>query len=136
MIDTSNQLKALRKERKLTIQAVCEGTGIAIRTYQNYEYGKREISAEALYKLADFYGVTTDFILGREPVAEEPDALFEEIEALPSEAQDVIIELLHLLSDRARARKAESGVQQNRHTNEATIRELMEATDDEAKNGA
>lgn len=65
MIDSSAILKSIRKERNLTIQAVSEGTGIAVRTYQNYEYGKREISADALCKLADFYDVSTDYLLGR-----------------------------------------------------------------------
>lgn len=79
MLDISSKLKNLRKSRNYTIQAVAEGIGIAVRTYQNYEYGQREISAEALFKLADFYGVTTDYLLGRE--TGEPEA----IERLASE---------------------------------------------------
>lgn len=47
------------------MQTISNQTGIAFRTYQNYEYGNREISVEALCKLADFYGVTTDYLLGR-----------------------------------------------------------------------
>ncbi|MGN1119865.1 MAG: helix-turn-helix domain-containing protein [Oscillospiraceae bacterium] len=65
MLDISEVLKNLRKERGYTIQTVANGVGIAVRTYQNYEYGQREVSAEVLYKLADFYGVTTDYLLGR-----------------------------------------------------------------------
>lgn len=72
MIDISKRLKAIRKSRNLTIQAVANGIGIAVRTYQNYEYGVREISVEALYKLADFYGVSTDCLLGRE---DAPDGI-------------------------------------------------------------
>lgn len=75
MIDNSEQLKRIRKERGLTIQAVCDGADIPIRTYQNYEYGKREISAEVLYKLAKFYGVTTDYLLGLEPPPPPADAM-------------------------------------------------------------
>lgn len=74
MIDNSEQLKKIRKENSLTIQAVSNGSGIPIRTYQNYEYGKREISAEALCKLSDFYGVSVDYLLGREK-PKEPDVL-------------------------------------------------------------
>lgn len=73
MIDSSDVLKKLRKKHNLTIQAVSDGTSIPIRTYQNYEYGKREISAEALFKLADFYHVTTDYLLGRDTT--EPDTV-------------------------------------------------------------
>lgn len=66
MIDVSSRLKELRKKHGYTIQAVCDGTNIPIRTYQNYEYGKREISAEAIVKLCSFYNVTTDYLLGRD----------------------------------------------------------------------
>lgn len=73
MLDISKQLKTIRKSRGYTIQAVASGVGIAIRTYQNYEYGQREISAETLFNLADFYGVTTDYLLGRD--TGEPEAI-------------------------------------------------------------
>lgn len=73
MLDVSEKLKNLRKERGYTIQAVANEIGIAVRTYQNYEYGQREISAETLFKLADFYGVTTDYLLGRD--TDEPETL-------------------------------------------------------------
>ena len=73
MLDISDKLKTLRKSHNYTIQAVSDGIGIAVRTYQNYEYGQREISSEALFKLADFYGVTTDYLLGRD--TGEPDAI-------------------------------------------------------------
>lgn len=65
MLDISEVLKNLRKDHGYTIQTVANGVGIAVRTYQNYEYGQREVSAEVLYKLAEFYGVTTDYLLGR-----------------------------------------------------------------------
>lgn len=72
MLDISEKLKTLRKNHNYTIQAVADGIGIAVRTYQNYEYGQREISSEALFKLADFYHVTTDYLLGRETGEPEP----------------------------------------------------------------
>ena len=66
MINISSTLKRIRKDRGYTIQTVANSIGIASRTYQNYEYGQREISTETLYKLANFYNVTTDYLLGRE----------------------------------------------------------------------
>ena len=68
-----NKLKEIRKSRNLTIKEVVEGTGIPMRTYQNYEYCEREIGATALSKLADFYHVTTDYLLGRD--TGEPNTL-------------------------------------------------------------
>lgn len=71
MKEKSNNLKSIRKERGLTVKEVVDGTGIPMRTYQNYEYMEREIGAGALGKLADFYGVTTDYLLGRESASDD-----------------------------------------------------------------
>ncbi len=59
------RLKELRKEANLTQKAVGEILGVSQRTYSNYEVGDRDMSPEILVKLADFYGVTVDYILGR-----------------------------------------------------------------------
>ncbi|MGN0594822.1 MAG: helix-turn-helix domain-containing protein [Hominimerdicola sp.] len=100
MIDISERLKAIRKEKKATIQAVSAGSGIASRTYQNYEYGKREISAEALVKLADYYGVTTDYLLGREPAEEKTEDKFIQIySGLPEETREFFISTIKKLTD-------------------------------------
>lgn len=100
MIDISERLKAIRKEKKATIQAVSAGSGIALRTYQNYEYGKREISAEALVKLADYYKVTTDYLLGREPEEEKTEDKFIQIYSeLPQETREIFISTIKKLTD-------------------------------------
>lgn len=72
MKEKNNNLKSIRKEHGYTVKEVVDGTGIPMRTYQNYEYMEREIGAGALQKLADFYGVTTDYLLGREPAPDDP----------------------------------------------------------------
>lgn len=77
MKEKSNNLKSIRKERGLTVKEVVDGTGIPMRTYQNYEYMEREIGAGALQKLADFYGVSTDYLLGR-PDAKPPEEPLDE----------------------------------------------------------
>lgn len=38
---------------------------MAERTYQRYENAEREPDATALLALADYFGVTTDYLLGR-----------------------------------------------------------------------
>lgn len=65
MVDISDNLKKIRKDHGYTMQKLVDKCGIAFRTYQNYESGFREISVEVLCKLADFYGVSTDELLGR-----------------------------------------------------------------------
>lgn len=61
-----NSLKKLRENKKLTKKAVADGIGITERAYIAYEYGERDVSTKTLIKLADFYGVTTDYLLGRD----------------------------------------------------------------------
>lgn len=65
-METKDLLEMLRTQRKLTKRDVCNSTGIPYTTYTKYEYGERELGLSSLQKLADFYGVTTDYLLGRE----------------------------------------------------------------------
>lgn len=98
MNEKYNNLKKIRKERGLTVKEVVEGAGIPMRTYQNYEYMEREIGAGTLQKLADFYGVTTDYLLGREP---EPDPFAER--NLNKESEDDVIDKYMSLPPNIRA---------------------------------
>ena len=115
MNEKYNNLKKIRKERGLTVKEVVEGAGIPMRTYQNYEYMEREIGAGTLQKLADFYGVTTDYLLGREP-APDPFAnlgLCEESEtdvinkymSLPPNIRACLMDVLLQLADAAKQRQ-------------------------------
>lgn len=65
-METNDILLQLRKSKKLSQQAVADLLGISATAYQNYEYGKTELNYTGLRKLADFYGVSTDYLLGRE----------------------------------------------------------------------
>ena len=44
---------------------VAEAIGMKPDTYRNYESGRLQSNLSTLTKLADFYGVTTDYLLGR-----------------------------------------------------------------------
>lgn len=62
-----DMMRQLRENKKLTKKQVADGIGISERAYITYEYGERAVSTDTLCKLADFYGVSTDYLLGREP---------------------------------------------------------------------
>lgn len=67
-METKDILKMLRKSRGFAnAKDFCDIADISYNTYQNYEAGKRLPTAEMLMKISDFYGVTTDYLLGREP---------------------------------------------------------------------
>ncbi len=59
-------MKLLRESKKLTKKQVADAIGITERAYITYEYGQRDVSTDTLQKLANFYGVTTDYLLGRD----------------------------------------------------------------------
>ena len=59
------RLRDLREDRDLVQKEVAAVLGIDQRVYSNYEIGKREIPTRFLAVLADFYGTSTDYILGR-----------------------------------------------------------------------
>jgi transcriptional regulator with XRE-family HTH domain len=60
------KLKTLRKNLKLTQKQVAKEIGLNVETYANYEVGRREPDNKMLVKLADFFNVSLDELLGRE----------------------------------------------------------------------
>jgi transcriptional regulator with XRE-family HTH domain len=48
-----------------------ESIGIPKGTYASYEYGKREPNIDMISKISEHFGVTTDYLLGREPKQED-----------------------------------------------------------------
>lgn len=60
-------LKELRKKKGASQEDAAKALGITLRTYQNYEYGQREPNIEMILKLSDYFNVSTDYLLGREP---------------------------------------------------------------------
>ena len=59
------RLEMLRKNKKLTQNDMAKFLGITRQGYGNYESGSREPDNETLQKLADFFEVSTDYLLGR-----------------------------------------------------------------------
>ena len=60
------RLKELRKAKKLTQKELADLLEMTDRNYQRLEYGKINVSATVLVCLADFFHVTTDYLLGRD----------------------------------------------------------------------
>ncbi len=60
-----NNLRKLRKEKGLSPIAVQMQTGIEQALISKYENGERLPPTETLMQLADFYGVSMDYIMGR-----------------------------------------------------------------------
>ncbi len=59
-----NRIRSLREDRDLRQSDVASATGIDQRTLSNYETGKTNPDSFAIIKLAEFFGVTCDYLLG------------------------------------------------------------------------
>lgn len=60
------RLKALRKSKGLRQKDMAELMGLTEQNYQRYEYGKINVPATTLNFFADYFGVSADYLLGRE----------------------------------------------------------------------
>jgi transcriptional regulator with XRE-family HTH domain len=100
-------LKELRKSKGLTVAKAAELFGVASRTYTSYELEEREPNLTMLNKIADYYGVTTDYLLGREPAPDplslvtakvDDDKFVELYSSLPEYAKSIFIDTMEKLA--------------------------------------
>lgn len=64
------RLLQLKQERKVLQKDVAAGIGLSLRGYQYYEKGQKEPTLSVLIRLADFYDVSLDYLVGRSDEAE------------------------------------------------------------------
>lgn len=58
----------MREDRDLRQKDMAEYLRCTQVSYSHYELGKRDIPTDVLIRLADFYGTSTDYLLGRTDV--------------------------------------------------------------------
>ncbi|MDO5603067.1 MAG: helix-turn-helix transcriptional regulator [Oscillospiraceae bacterium] len=99
-------LRALRKERGLSMKQLGARMGLAESTISQYETGKREPDYETLLRLCDYFGVTADYLLKGAGPSSSPagDGLtFDDFTyALHKESQDLTQENKQKLLEMAR----------------------------------
>ena len=85
-----NNLKILRKAKGLTQKEVADFIGISQNNYSYWENGKVKIDNGSLQKLADFFDVTVDYLLGRDekssPAQQESGGI-----VIPEKYKDVAV---------------------------------------------
>ena len=65
---TSERLKQLRLEKELTQEELGKIIGMTKQSVYNYENGKRKCDEESLIKLAEFFNVSVDYLIGHETI--------------------------------------------------------------------
>jgi transcriptional regulator with XRE-family HTH domain len=106
------KLFALRKERGASQAEVAEYIGLTTAAYQNYENGRREAGYETIVALANLFGVTTDYLLGREAApdpfgdlnfsAGSETEVIDKYMSLPPEIRACMLDVLVQLGDAAK----------------------------------
>lgn len=71
----ASRLRALRKERGLTLQQLAKHFGMSHSTLSKYETGSRKPDMEMLKKLSDFFGVSVDYLIGESPVRDKEETV-------------------------------------------------------------
>ena len=61
-------IKDIRLRKGLTQADVAAALGVSSVVYSRYETGKRQPSIDMLKQMADIFGVTVDFLLGRQDI--------------------------------------------------------------------
>ena len=59
------RIRDLREDSDKTQREIAEFLNMQLTVYQRYERGEREIPLWAMIKLADFYKVSLDYMVGR-----------------------------------------------------------------------
>ncbi len=65
MENMSKILIELRKEKSISQKELADQTGISQSTIAKIEIGRNEATSNTIRKLADFFNVTSDYLLGR-----------------------------------------------------------------------
>ncbi len=93
----------LRDRRGLRDAAVANATGIPKSTFSDWKSGRSVPKIEKLQRIADFFGVTVDYLMGKENEARSPEPL----PALTAEEAE-LLRIFRGLNDVGRSRALES----------------------------
>ena len=90
-MEFKDKIKELRMNRpqKTSQSVVANAIGVDRTTYSKYETGDSEPDFENVKKLADFYGVTVDYLLGREVTSQNISQPKKEIELSEKDMKEI-----------------------------------------------
>lgn len=65
MNNFATRLKELRTEKQISRSVLAKDLSVSVRLISYWENSKRECDFKTLIKIADYFGVTIDYLLGR-----------------------------------------------------------------------
>lgn len=95
------RLKELRQQKKVNQSEIAEVLHVKQNTISNWENGKTEISNGDAITLAEYFGVSVDYLLGREEktpsdgnLSEGEKMLLDLFNRVPEEKQELLLQLI------------------------------------------
>lgn len=98
-----NRLKDLRVARKISQKDFDKRLGVSQQTVASWEVGRTEPANEALKNIADYFNVSTDYLLGRDnlnritPLSSEQKKLLKDFDSLNSDGRNTLCTVLNAL---------------------------------------
>lgn len=92
-----NILKELRMSKKVTQQEIAEITGVTPTGVSYWESGKAVPNYETLDKLANFLGVTVDYLMGRKvslDIEDKKAVIFRKADQVPEKDQKILFSII------------------------------------------
>ena len=100
-ISFSKCLKELREARRLRQNTVAQACGVPVATYANWEQGRVLPPINYIPQLADFFEVSTDYLLGVSK-RESADRMASRLRSLPENYRSIVEALVdQILKDHA-----------------------------------
>lgn len=63
-----NRLRFLRSEKGESLEKIAKYLNVTVQTISNYETEKRDMTPNTILKLAEYFNVSTDYLLGKSDV--------------------------------------------------------------------
>lgn len=105
MATLGQRIRLLREERGLGQKEIGGLLGVSVSSIGKYENDERTPSPTAIVKLADFFGVSTDYLLGRSEIRNPLQTAYP---GLPEEAIREIEEFKEFIRYKYRGRDSNS----------------------------
>ena len=110
------KIKDLIDDRDIKQKALAKYLNMSESTLSNYVTGRNEIPLAVLVQIADYFHVTTDYLLGRTeeqaepfPVSQGERAMLTDFRALSREQKELIVQNLRLMRSQNERRQHGDG---------------------------
>lgn len=115
-MDYNNNLKELRTEKSISQRNIADLVGKTQPTYCDWENGKTQPDIQDLIKLADYFGVTIDYLVGREgedgtfyvmgnELSKDETELVDKLRQLNPLKKEIVYQIVEVLTEQQRQGK-------------------------------